>query len=482
MISGKISIVIPTYNQSKYLGACLKSVFSQTRKADEVIVVDDHSTDKTEGLVSKYKDKITYIKNPANMGIVNTFNIGLKKAKNEFILMVSGDDILMPTILEQESKILEDNPRIGMVFAQSYTQKNNKKHLVVHKVAGDKSYIGRSKDFERLINEGDFIAYMTAMVRKSVYKKVGYFDPNFDFLHDWELYIRIAKKYPLAYVAKPLAVYRVHETNFHKKRSNKLYFTEYLEILKKNLDPNSKTAKLAYSSYYQKIAAFNFLEKDFKTGIINLIKSIKNYPKSAMKLKTLLTFAMILKKSPKIISRNDQLKIVLGCGPLPMHPMHYKWIDDTWTFTDLFPRNKRIIKLDARNTKYKTGSVDAIYASHILEHISHAETQSTLMHWYKVLKPHGKLIINVPDLEWVFQQFLRNYRKNQPIKSSAYKSYEDLLLVIYGHQNASGETHQTGFTQKSLEKSLKKAGFSKIRVEKSFDAHQIGVLIATVTK
>src|SRR3972149_4441120 len=101
--------------------------------------------------------------------------------------------------------------------------------------------------------------------------------------------------------------------------------------------------------------------------------------------------------TPKMKKVKDiPIKLVLGCGPLPKHPMHYRWIDDSWIFTDLYPQNPQVVKMDARKINYPDESVDALYASHLLEHLSFTETLNVLKEWRRVLKPGGKLTINVP--------------------------------------------------------------------------------------
>lgn len=239
---------------------------------------------------------------------------------------------------------------------------------------------------------------------------------------------------------------------------------------------------------------FNALKIDkakriFTRSLIVISKAIKDNPSAILNPKSAKSMVHLIKNvisQDKFYSVNTkkskQVKIVLGCGPLPIHPMHYKWIDDTWIFTDLLPTDKKIVKMDARKIPYSNKSVDALYASHLLEHISHLETEKTLKEWYRVLKPGGKLTINVPDIEWACEKFLANYQKHQSTGSSAYQNYQELLLVFYGHQYSEGEYHKTGFTQRSLKEYLKKAGFRKINIAKTIDDHDIGVLIAQARK
>ncbi len=481
----KISVVIPTYNQARYLKKCIGSVLSQTRKPYEVIVVDDHSTDQTSKIAKKFKT-IKYIRHKSNFGALKTFNDCLRRAKGDYILMVSGDDFLENDILNKETAVLENNSKVGLVFAQSYELQNGKRKLIIHPSAGKKNFISRKKEFEKLLINGDYIPYMTALIPKKVYQKLGFWDENLPYSHDYEFFIRVAKKYKIAYIAEPLATYRIHDSNFHKNENRlSLWEEEFNYIIDKHLKDKSALKKKALVNSYLNLSTIEAQRGNYKRGMVLFLKAMKQKPSLIARPKTYKSALEIAKnlKSQKLQNpKSSEVKLVLGCGSIPMHPMHYKWIDNSWIFTDLYPQNKNVTKMDVRNIPYRTSSVDRLYASHVLEHISHLETEKTLQEWYRVLKPKGKVIINVPDLEWACEMFLNNYRKNIQIPGNAYKNYKDLLKVFYGPQNTNGEIHHTGFTQKSLEKALKTAGFSKTNVQKSFDAHQIGVLIATAIK
>lgn len=255
------TIIIPSYNYGRFLSKCLNSIFNQTQKPDEIIVIDDCSSDNTPEVAKKYYKKIKYIRHSKNLGHIKTFNEGIKIAKSDLIINISADDWIEPTLIEKESKILNNNPEIGLVYAQAYTYKNRIKTLNIAKPAGFKSYIGRKQDLVLLLTQGCFIPCMTVMVRKSVYKKLGFWDEKLKGAQDYEMWIRIALKYPLAYIAEPLANYRIHKKNMHLEESyNDNLQNEYLYILSKYLkikDPRItiNVKKEAYKSFYLWAAA-----------------------------------------------------------------------------------------------------------------------------------------------------------------------------------------------------------------------------------
>jgi glycosyltransferase involved in cell wall biosynthesis len=105
----KISTVITLYNLEKYIDDAIQSVLSQTRQADEIIVVDDCSTDGSADIVAKHKDRIIYIKQEKNIGALRNSLSGLKAATGDIVTFLDGDDVWMPRKLEAiEEEFLQD--------------------------------------------------------------------------------------------------------------------------------------------------------------------------------------------------------------------------------------------------------------------------------------------------------------------------------------------------------------------------------------
>jgi glycosyltransferase involved in cell wall biosynthesis len=100
----KISTVITLYNLEKYIDDALQSVFTQTRQSDEIIVVDDCSTDGSADIVTKYRDRVIYIKQEKNIGALRNSLSGLKAATGDIVAFLDGDDVWMPQKLEAIEK------------------------------------------------------------------------------------------------------------------------------------------------------------------------------------------------------------------------------------------------------------------------------------------------------------------------------------------------------------------------------------------
>jgi len=110
-----ISVIIPLYNQGKYVEEALYSVFNQTHPVNEIIVVNDGSTDNSLEVINPFRDKIIIIDKP-HSGILDTVNEGLKKATGNFISFLDADDRWTRTKTEIQLQLLCQNPNIDMLF------------------------------------------------------------------------------------------------------------------------------------------------------------------------------------------------------------------------------------------------------------------------------------------------------------------------------------------------------------------------------
>src|SRR3990167_10836604 len=103
-----VSVILPTYNRSEYLGRAIESVLNQNYNNFELIIIDDSSTDKTSEVILKYKDsRIRVVKNQENIGFVKSLNKGIKQANGKYIARLDDDDFwTSPDKLEKQVAFL----------------------------------------------------------------------------------------------------------------------------------------------------------------------------------------------------------------------------------------------------------------------------------------------------------------------------------------------------------------------------------------
>lgn len=116
MTSPKISIAIPAYNGEKYLRHTIESALHQTRCADEIILIDDDSTDRTADIAKSYGDKINYYNDKAT-GFADAWNRAINKASGDFITILHQDDLLHPEYLEHIEQAIEKFPTVKHFYS-----------------------------------------------------------------------------------------------------------------------------------------------------------------------------------------------------------------------------------------------------------------------------------------------------------------------------------------------------------------------------
>ena len=129
MTNPVFSVIIPLYNNDKYIISTIKSVINQTFKNFEIIIIDDKSTDqsliKTENFIKSYTN-IKLIKNSKNLGVYKTINIGLNHIKGEYFTILGSDDIFYEDRLEEDYKSLNNTGYLATISKYSRYDFNNK--------------------------------------------------------------------------------------------------------------------------------------------------------------------------------------------------------------------------------------------------------------------------------------------------------------------------------------------------------------------
>lgn len=125
----KVSIIIPAYNAEKYIERCLKSVFAQKYENKEIIVINDGSTDKTEEKISKYINKIKYIKKK-NGGLSETRNVGIEKATGKYIMFIDADDYIEKELLKNLKPYIDEDIDMIKYKAKKVTEKGEEIQLM----------------------------------------------------------------------------------------------------------------------------------------------------------------------------------------------------------------------------------------------------------------------------------------------------------------------------------------------------------------
>ncbi|MGO9273601.1 MAG: glycosyltransferase family 2 protein [Terriglobia bacterium] len=209
----KVSVVIPAYNAARWIAGTLDSVLAQTFRNFEVIVVDDGSSDETPQVVAGYGSRVRYLRKE-NGGAASARNVGIHASGGPYIAFLDADDLWLPEKLQLQMDLFSRHPDLAWVYSDA---------MVFDGEAGQELHKYTISDVTKLCT-GDvlralllfnFIASPTPVIRRDVFDAVGYFNEAslMRGLEDWDMWLRIAAKYQVRSVDRPLARYRLHATS-----------------------------------------------------------------------------------------------------------------------------------------------------------------------------------------------------------------------------------------------------------------------------
>jgi glycosyltransferase involved in cell wall biosynthesis len=207
------SVMIPTYNGDPHLIDTLECVLAQDPGPDEmqIEVVDDRSTrGDPEALTRKVGgDRVSFFRQPANLGHSGNFNTCIRRARGEVVHILHDDDRVRPGFYERLGAPLRDDPSLGGAFTRNIYADADGHWRSFSPV--ERSSAGIIEDWLFRIASGQRTTTPAVVVRRSVYEALGGFDQSVRVGgEDWEMWVRIATRYPVWFEPEPLAVYRMN--------------------------------------------------------------------------------------------------------------------------------------------------------------------------------------------------------------------------------------------------------------------------------
>ncbi|MFP4634096.1 MAG: glycosyltransferase family 2 protein [Candidatus Aenigmatarchaeota archaeon] len=255
-----VSVVIPTYKRHNKLNRAIGSILNQSFNGFEIIIVNDFPEESIENHIKYNSSKIRTINHEVNKGAPGARNSGIKSSRGKYIALLDDDDAWKPDKLEiQVRKFEKLDEKYGMVYTGREVIKGSE---VV------KRYIPKKSGwiYEKLLT-GNFIPSETPLIEKKCFERVGMFDTKLQGCQDWDMWLRISKKYKIAKVSKILAeCYKGHNDRIEENHAG--MFKGRKRVFEKNKDDFEKN-KDALSNYYMKqgldiaysktLGSFNYL-------------------------------------------------------------------------------------------------------------------------------------------------------------------------------------------------------------------------------
>ena len=239
-MSPKVSVCILTWNHVNYIEQCLLSLNSQTFQDFEVLYLDNISTDGTyeKALEILASSQFSYrvFKNESPQSIPVNLNKLIKEAKGKYVALISGDDWFTPNCLFEKYKYFESVQNVGLLFSGGwyyYEDTGAMEEL-------NTSKFSKGKVFELLLVE-NFVFAPGIFLNKKIFETVGSFDENLK-IEDYDMWLRVAMKYEIDFIDKPLVYYRRHSNNFSQYK-NIDFIEDHIKMYRKYIPQNRKIAK-----------------------------------------------------------------------------------------------------------------------------------------------------------------------------------------------------------------------------------------------
>lgn len=227
-----ISILLPTYNGSKYIEKAIISVIHQSYKDWELLILDDASTDATGSISLKYTGldpRIRYIKNDKNLRLAQNLNKGVKLSSGVFIARIDEDDVWIDRDkLTKQIEFLNNNPKCALIGTSFKIVNESGKHI--------RNVISPTEDIliRKIILSYNPFCHSSVVFRKVDAIKLGGYDPKITYGEDWDLWLRLGEIGTLATLSDITVRYLQRNTSMSYKHSVLKQFKFHLKLIIKN--------------------------------------------------------------------------------------------------------------------------------------------------------------------------------------------------------------------------------------------------------
>lgn len=198
-----VSIISPSYNQGQFLEQTIQSVLSQDYPNLEYIIVDGGSTDNSVDVIRRYADKLAWWVSERDQGHADALNKGFAHARGEILAWLNSDDTYQPGAIRLAVDFLLAHPAISMVYGDANLIDEHGQYLG--------RFPARQTNYSLMLKGTVNIPQATTFFRATLWKQVGPLDLKLMYAFDYDLWVRLAKIAPIAYVPQTWANFRLHE-------------------------------------------------------------------------------------------------------------------------------------------------------------------------------------------------------------------------------------------------------------------------------
>lgn len=247
-MSTSFSIVMPAYNVGLFIKESIECVLAQTYPNYELIIVDDGSKDNTFEVISCFDDSRIKVIRQENKGLGAARNVGIKNCSNEYIAFLDSDDLWTVDKLQNVVNNLEEN--VGVYYSNALEFKSTIDHAIPNRYAEPIKNISKND----LILIYDYIVVSSSVVPRKILQEFSGFSEEFNGTEDWDLWIRISRKYNFKKIESYDCYYRINPNGLSKNRV--VFLEKEYKVIKKHLIDgnlgNPRIRKLSLWVWYKK--------------------------------------------------------------------------------------------------------------------------------------------------------------------------------------------------------------------------------------
>jgi hypothetical protein len=215
-----ISVVLPNFNHSHYIGKAIENLLRQSYPPAEIIIIDDGSTDGSVEIISaliENKPVIRLIENGSNKGVISTMNRGLSLARGDYVFFQAADDYVFDTLFEKSITLLVRYPRAALCSGLCFCAFGDSPDLTLFHspiVSKEPTYIAPEMARRLLIDDDSWIMGNTTIYRASSLAAIGGFDPSLQSFTDGFVCQVLALRHGVCFIPEALAVWRLGTDGF----------------------------------------------------------------------------------------------------------------------------------------------------------------------------------------------------------------------------------------------------------------------------
>lgn len=248
----RVSILVLSMNHEQFISKCIESLLNQSYQNIEIIYLDNASVDGSFNLAKMLLESSniphSIARNELSKGVSENINFLFKNCSGEYFIPISSDDWLSDNSVEEKINYFIKNPEYGMVYSSCYYYFFDTKEV---KICPQKSEYKQGWVLNDMLQE-NFIKSIGSMIKRTTIEEVGLFDENSP-LEDWDMWIRIAEKFPIGYIDKELSFYG--KKNCKNITENPEYMIKGIEYIVNKYSKYKQIAKrreelVFYKCYY----------------------------------------------------------------------------------------------------------------------------------------------------------------------------------------------------------------------------------------